>query len=242
MFPTVSHILYDLGNTLLYFHGDRDVVFRQAVAAAGRAGGRFGLDPDRQAELTRRLAARLLSNYARRETDLIELAAGLVFVEAMVSMGFPPDNRGPADAVMSAFYAVTQTHWRPVRGAEQALALLKEMGYRQAVLSNAAHDEDVQALVDKAGLRPYLDFVLTSAAIGRRKPDPQPFLRAAADWGVSPAVVLMVGDMMSIDVRGARAAGMAAVWVQKFSRDPSGEVPPDAMIETVVELPQILTN
>ena len=241
MIHNISHILYDLGNTLLYFDGDWEGVLLQAVEAAGKAGQRFGLSPERQADLARSLAAQLQAYYDRREVDLVEQQAAQIFVAALADKGISAADRVSLDAVMRAFYSVTQHHWIAVPGAERTLARLRAQGYRQAVLSNAAHDEDVQALVDKAALRPHLDFVLTSAALGRRKPDPQVFLRAAADWGVPSSSVLMVGDTLAADIRGAREAGMASVWVRKYAEEPEGDVRPDAVLETVVELPELLS-
>lgn len=238
MFPTISHILYDLGNTLIYFDGGWDEVFRQAVEAAG---GRSGLDADRQAAFVKVLAGRLKANYAERELDLIERPARGIFTAAFADLDLAAGEE-MLDAVIAAFYAVSQRHWIAIPGAERVLAVLRGRGYHQAVLSNAAHDADVQALVDKAGLREHLDFVLSSAAIGRRKPDPLTFRRAVDSWGVPPSSILMVGDTLSADIRGAGAAGMACVWVRKYSEDSPGEIRPDAEIETVVELPGLLSG
>jgi HAD superfamily hydrolase (TIGR01509 family) len=241
MFPNITHILYDLGNTLVYFDGNWEAVFREAVEAAGRAGGPFGLDPDRQSALTKHLADRLRANYARRRTDLTEYPAREIFAAAIADAGLENAGDRLLETVIASFYSVTQAHWTPVPGTEAALRALSLRGFHQAVLSNAAYAPDVQALVDKAAVRPHLDFVLTSADIGRRKPDPLPFLRAAENWGVEPASVLMVGDNLGADLQGARAAGMGGVWVKRYSEDDPGEIQPDVVIETVAELPGILT-
>ncbi len=240
MFPNISHILYDLGNTLIYFDGDWDDVFRRAVAAAALAGRGFGLDAGRQAVLETSLAGRLKADHDRRDTDLIEQPAGAVFIAALADAGFAAAGEDLLQAVLAAFYEVTQAHWIAIPGVERALAVLGGRGYHQAVLSNAAHDADVQALVDKAGLRTHLDFVLSSAAIGRRKPDPSAFLLAAENWGVPPSSILMVGDTLAADIRGAGAAGMACVWVRKYSEGDPGEIQPDAEIESVIDLPELL--
>ena len=240
MFPAITHILYDLGGTLLYFDGDWDAIFREATQAAGRAGARFGLDPGRQSALAERLAARLQANYDRREIDLVEQPAVRVFAGALADLGVRIDEAGALEAALDAFYTVTQDAWIPLPRAERTLAHLRAVGFHQAVLSNAAHDADVQALVDKAGLRPHLDFVLTSAAIGRRKPDPETFLRAAREWGVEPGNVLMVGDTLAADIQGGRDAGMRAVWMRKYSGDAPGEIRADFAIETLTDLPGLL--
>jgi HAD superfamily hydrolase (TIGR01662 family) len=240
MFPAITHILYDLGGTLLYFDGDWDAVFREATLSAGRAGARFGLDPGRQSALAERLAESLQANYDRREIDLVEQPAVRAFAAALAALGVRTEEPGALEAMLSVFYTVTQDAWIPLPQAEQTLAHLRDAGIHQAILSNAAHDADVQALVDKAALRPHLDFVLTSAALGRRKPDPETFLRAAREWGVEPAAVLMVGDTLAADIKGARDAGMRTVWVRKYSGDAPGGIRADAAIETITDLPELL--
>jgi 5'-nucleotidase len=51
---------------------------------------------------------------------------------------------------------------------------------------------------------------------------------------------MMVGDTPAADIKGGREAGMWTVWVQKYSEDVPGEIRPDAVIETVVDLPDLL--
>ena len=50
------------------------------------------------------------------------------------------------------------------------------------------------------------------------KPDPAMFLRAMTQAGASPAHTLHVGDHPIHDIRGARNAGIDAVWVNRFNR------------------------
>ena len=61
-----------------------------------------------------------------------------------------------------------------------------------------------------AGWRRLLDGVVTSAAVGARKPDPAIFAAALELAGCDPAEALHVGDTPAEDVAGARAAGIEA--------------------------------
>jgi putative hydrolase of the HAD superfamily len=82
------------------------------------------------------------------------------------------------------------------------------------------------------------DAVLISQAEGVHKPDPEIFRRALARLQAEPARSVFVGDHPEVDIGGARAAGMRAVW----RRDPtdSREVDADAAIEEVGELLALL--
>lgn len=146
---------------------------------------------------------------------------------------------------LERLYAVSQAHWKPEADAETTLKALHGDGYRLAVISNAGDDADVQTLVNNAGLRPYLDFVLSSAACGIRKPNPRIFEIALERWGLSLDDVVMVGDTLGADILGARNAGLSSVWLTRRSdtpanRDHADTIKPDATIETLAELPTLL--
>ena len=93
--------------------------------------------------------------------------------------------------------------------AEAALALCHEVGLRAGVVSNS--NGSIRATMERLGLARYLDFVIDSGEVGVEKPDPRIFARALAEAGLRPSEAVYVGDLYSIDVLGARAAGMDAV-------------------------------
>lgn len=100
-------------------------------------------------------------------------------------------------------------------GAMEALALARARGIRTAVISNS--NGSVRAILERLGLLPSLEFVLDSSVIGVEKPDPRIFRMALECSGLAPDEAVYVGDIYSVDVLGARAAGMRAVLL-----DPGG--------------------
>jgi HAD superfamily hydrolase (TIGR01509 family) len=99
--------------------------------------------------------------------------------------------------------------------AAPALRLAREHGLRAGVISNS--NGSIRAILESLGLVPYLDFVLDSFEVGVEKPDPRIFGLALERAGVRPGEAVYVGDLYSVDVRGARAAGLGAVLL-----DPGG--------------------
>ena len=73
------------------------------------------------------------------------------------------------------------------------------------------------------------DTVLISDAEGVSKPDPEIFRRALERLGVDAAHACYIGNHPEVDVAGARAAGLKAVW----RRDPF--LPPPAEADGVIE-------
>jgi putative hydrolase of the HAD superfamily len=99
--------------------------------------------------------------------------------------------------------------------AAAALTLARRAGLRTAVISNS--NGSVEALLASLGLTAHLEFVVDSFVVGVEKPDTRIFRLAVARAGLEAFQVVYVGDLYSVDVAGARAAGLGAVLI-----DPGG--------------------
>ena len=99
----------------------------------------------------------------------------------------------------------------PFPGAVAALERLRAAGLRLACVTNKASAFTLP-LLERSGLAPYLDAVVTADQVGRRKPDPQPFLHGCRLLGASPAESVVIGDSAN-DAEGARAAGCPVLLV-----------------------------
>jgi putative hydrolase of the HAD superfamily len=90
-------------------------------------------------------------------------------------------------------------------------------------------------------LEPYIDPLVVSGDIGHQKPDPRIFQHALGLVGVAPHEAVFVGDRLDVDVAGAKAAGMRAIWFNHWG----GELPahgptPDDIIHQFDELLPLL--
>jgi putative hydrolase of the HAD superfamily len=93
--------------------------------------------------------------------------------------------------------------------APRALEALRRLGLRLAVVSNS--NGTVAGILESLDLTRLVDAVVDSAIVGFEKPDPRIFQHAAAALGVEPREAVHVGDLYSVDVLGARAAGAGAI-------------------------------
>ena len=120
------------------------------------------------------------------------------------------------------------------RGAE---ATLQRLGrhFRLGVVTNGNAD------VHRIGIGHLFDFVVTTAEVGRPKPDAAVY-RAVVERAALPAGhILHVGDDPVRDVLGAAAVGMKTAWVNAEGRawtHPEGR--PDLELQGVDELPALL--
>jgi beta-phosphoglucomutase-like phosphatase (HAD superfamily) len=74
-----------------------------------------------------------------------------------------------------------------------------------ALVSAALRDE-IEPVLDSAGLRDAFSVVLAQDDVTRGKPDPQPYLLAAERLGIAPAGLLAFEDT-DVGVASAKAAG-----------------------------------
>lgn len=132
------------------------------------------------------------------------------------------------DAMLAAI------RFRPYPEVPAVLAALGERGVARVVVSN--WDVSLLDVLERTRLRPLLDGVVTSAEFGAAKPDPAIFHHALALAGAAAADAVHAGDDVEADVDGARAAGIAAVFVARDGgAGPTG-------VRTVATLEGLLTG
>lgn len=90
-----------------------------------------------------------------------------------------------------------------------------------------------------------LEYAAGRTAIVVGKPDPAFYATAVDALGLEAGHVVMVGDDIRTDVEGAQRAGLTGVLVRtgKFSAsDLTGEITPDAVLDSIADLPQWWTE
>ena len=205
-------VFFDAGNTLIRMN--------YAVIAAELARHGFGVDLGAVQRAEWRARVRLDDEVLSRlgPGDSSENRS-----TAERYLGYLLDGLGVADpAIVEKIVAWRRAYnlplgvWNTVDpDAAQALAVVRRAGLRAAVISNS--NGSARAILESLGLAGHLDFVVDSGEEGVEKPDPRIFELALARAGVAPGEAVYIGDLYSIDVRGARAAGMRAVLL-----DPGG--------------------
>ena len=99
---------------------------------------------------------------------------------------------------------------------------LASRGVGCAVVSN--WDCSLTGVLAQLGILGRFATVGVSAVLGARKPDPRIFSHALAMLGHAPDQVIHVGDDVERDIRGARAAGLRAVLIDRSGRGTDDDV------------------
>jgi len=135
-------------------------------------------------------------------------------------------GRDGTDAELDELFAGYVTHyegaWRAFDDAAAALTALAAAGVPTAVLTNGTRGQQLRKL-SRTGLGDLTGPVFTVDDLGVAKPHAAAFHRACERWGLAPGEVLSVGDDHTLDVLGARAAGLSAVHLDRHGRGPAGE-------------------
>jgi putative hydrolase of the HAD superfamily len=83
--------------------------------------------------------------------------------------------------------------------------------YRLGIVSNFYGN--LSTICREVGLSPFLSTVIDSTVVGVCKPNPEIFHAALRVLQIEPAQAVFVGDSLQRDMAGARAVGMAHVWL-----------------------------
>lgn len=240
----IEGVIFDLGSTLIYFDGHWPEVIARADSELYAALEAAGLCLDRD-EFLARFRERMDDYYREREAEFIEYTTLYILRTLLAEWGYPQVQDGVLTHALERMYAVSQSFWKAEEDTKRTLEALRRRGYRLALISNAGDDRDVQALVDQAGIREYFDLILTSAALGVRKPNPAIFQAVLDHWKLEPAQTVMVGDTLGADILGARNAGIPGIWINRRADTPANRahaetIHPDAVISTLDELLPVL--
>ncbi len=239
-------LLFDLGSTLMVFNGAWPEVFAQADASLLAALQQGGMILDGE-KFKAEVRARLLDYHEERESEFIEHTTGYVLRTALAQFGYPDPPDALIEQALARMYAVSQAYWQPEADALPTLAALQQRGIRMGIISNAGDDQDVQTLVDKGGFRPYMDFILSSASCGVRKPNPKIFRMALDHWDLRLEEVAMVGDTLGADILGAQHAGISSIWITRRADTPGNRahadtIQPDVSIPSLAALVEVVGN
>lgn len=244
MASSIRYLIFDLGYTLIHFDGVWPAVFAEADRVLRAELEKLGIGQFTD-DFAQDFRARMAQHHLRREKDFIEAPTTAILAETLAASGHPDTPQHLLQAAVDAMYRPSQANWQVEEDAAPTLRELQAQGLRMGIFSNAGDDNDVQTLVDNAGLHGYFDYVFTSAAAGLRKPDPRVFEMSLAQWRAGPDQAVMVGDTLDADILGARNAGIHSIWITRRANRPEnlanqGRILPDSVIANLSDLPDLV--
>jgi putative hydrolase of the HAD superfamily len=201
-------VFFDAGNTLLQIN------YAAIVEQLGLQGIRRAPADVAQAEYRARV--RLDPHLAPGASTENQSVAGYYFWYVLEELGITDPEISRAIAEWRKSYNLPVGLWN--QADPEALEILRRLrseGVRTGVVSNS--NGSVKQILEELELARHLDFILDSAVVGVEKPDPRIFRLALEAARVKAEDAVYIGDLYSVDVLGARGAGLEAILL-----DPGG--------------------
>jgi HAD superfamily hydrolase (TIGR01458 family) len=147
--------------------------------------------------------------------------------------GEPATHVLVADPSFGATYDDLDAAFRALRAGAELVATQVN---RIAVRDDGEH-------LDTGGWVRLLEYATGQTARVLGKPSPEFFTAPLEALGRKPATALVVGDDLAADIAGGQAVGAATVLVRSGKGDrsqPGADAEPDAVIDSVADLPRLL--
>lgn len=109
--------------------------------------------------------------------------------------------------------------WKLYPEVAATLSALKQRGLLLDVISN--FDSRLHRILAGLGVGECFDEVFVSSAVGHAKPDRRIFQAALQKHGLTPGQAAHIGDSETNDIRGATAAGLTAILIDRDAQQSS---------------------
>lgn len=203
----IRAVLWDIDDTLFDYTGADRAGLAAHLADEGIA-ERYGA-PHEALALWRRITDRHWGRFAAGEVGF----QGQRWDRVREFLGAPELSDAQADDWFGRYVEHYQDAWTLFPDVVPVLDVLAA-GYRHGVLTNSSLANQDPKL-RRLGLRERFEVLVCAVELGVSKPEAAAFLAACVELGLEPHEVVYVGDQPEIDARGARDAGLTAVWLDR---------------------------
>ena len=204
-------LVFDLYGTLVDIHTEEnDFVWEHTAIFCGFYGAHYS-GPELEAAFQDAMAAR-----EARAGQSYECFPDIPFEQVMAQLFRERDVEENADALgvqaAQLFRILSIEYIKLYPGALEALAYLRARGHRLWLLSNAQQVFTAYEL-RHLGLGQQLDGIYLSSDYGCRKPDQRFYRVLLEEQRLDPERCLMIGNDRQTDIAGAKACGMATLYM-----------------------------
>jgi FMN phosphatase YigB (HAD superfamily) len=123
---------------------------------------------------------------------------------------------------------------RPVHLMPGLPGILPHITFKMGIWANTkvAREHDIRLWLRRARINDYFEWVITSVDAGARKPGPRFFSYALKKCKLKKDEVILVGNQLNTDIRGANDYGIKCVWLSGRAYHSPDDIPNDALIVT----------
>jgi putative hydrolase of the HAD superfamily len=173
------------------------------------------------------------------EKYFIEVNINRIFQHLIIEYALPSDIT-PSQLTQMFYLSICQSRLL-FDDVIETLKAIHEKKIMTCVISNAVIPGSLMNdVLKRLHILDYFAFTFYSSDLGFRKPHPNMFELAIARLKLKPSQIIMVGDHLNEDVKGALAAGMQAVWINRNGK-PSASTA-NKTYKTIYSLSELLTR
>lgn len=217
-----TDLIFDLYGTLVDIHTEEnDRVWENTAVYFGFYGAHY-TGPELKQAFHSAMAAR-----EAEAGQAYECFPDIPFEQIMTQLfrakGITQDTKALGVNAAQCFRILSMDYIRLYPHVPEALAMLRAHGYRLWLLSNAQQVFTAYEL-RHLGLGDQLDGIYLSSDYGCRKPDVRFYRALLEEQRLDPAKCLMIGNDRETDIAGAKAAGLATLYMHT-NLTPSDQAP-----------------
>ncbi len=227
-------VLFDLGGTLIHLDRPSEDVFHASLQAMYGYLKQNGLQGDSE-KFAKTYVTICEDADARCSAYKVEIPEEDIVLRILRELKFRVADRTVLQNAISAFHGPEIEACQVYPDTIQTLSGLKDEGFLMGMVSNSISDWTVHAKLEKFGLQRFFGVILSSEALGIRKPRSEIFMRALKALEVGASEAVFVGDSLQSDVIGARTVGIRSIYVRRKPTDPSDLTDPDATVTSLSE-------
>ncbi len=146
-------------------------------------------------------------------------------------------------SILGIYPGILERELRLIPGAASVLEAISRQNIKIALVTSTPTEAMPYKLrpLKEAGVDTLFAAVITADDVNRKKPHAEPLIAGAGRLGVEVSRSVCVGDSR-VDIRAGKAAGMKTVGVLTGfdDRETLAAEAPDALVQSVRELPEIL--
>lgn len=204
--PSVKWVFLDLDNTLWDFDGNANEALKE-LYKRHHLHLHTDYHVDQFVALYQDVNAAYWKRYEKGEVSK-EVLRSARFTDTFDLMGIPAAIQ-PAD-VWQEYLDICPIMTRLMPNALEALQLLSQR-FKLALLTNG-FEVTQRIKIEASGIGEYIDFMVTSEALGVAKPNRDFFNHAMAKAGCKSDEVVYLGDTWDTDVEGGMGAELLTYW------------------------------
>jgi 2-haloalkanoic acid dehalogenase type II len=229
----INSVLFDFGNTLVSTELDWEVIIQENIASLLGYLDSVRIKVDKES-FGKSFQEIRNENFKKAEVELREYTAEESLAQILSQVGITKLSQDILETAVDAFFAPEEELYPVFPEVPEVLTELKNRGYKLAIVSNATSGRLIRKAAADRGLAKYFETIIVSADIGYRKPHPKIYQLALAQLNAKLEEAVMVGDLLEIDIAGAKQLGMKTILVKLVApkenyNNEKSEIIPDAV-------------